>query len=259
MYHSICDELQPTHPYYETNTASDIFERQMKFLRKNGYHSVSLSEAWTIITDGSNGVKPVVITFDDGYLDFRSRAMPVLLKYGLRATVFVVTDFVRQSGIAHHAKRYMTWLDLREIHSAGMDIGSHTLSHPELHGMVWAQVERELRTSREIIEQQVQSPVSSFAYPHAFPEHDRGFVTMLRDCLEDSGYENGVCTMIGTASPAGDRFFLPRLPVNSHDDLRLFRAKLEGGYDWLHTPQRISKILLRRRTSASRPATVGSC
>ncbi|MDQ2844695.1 MAG: polysaccharide deacetylase family protein, partial [Acidobacteriota bacterium] len=63
----------------------------------------------------------------------------------------------------------------------------------------------------------------------------------LRASLERAGYEHGVSTILGTADASGDRFFLRRLPVNSCDDTRLFRAKLEGGYDWLHGLQYAAK------------------
>ena len=71
---------------------------------------------------------------------------------------------------------------------------------------------------------------------------------------------NGVCTIIGTAGPSDDTYFLPRLPINSHDDLRLFRAKLEGAYDWLHVAQRWYKSLFGRTprgSAALQPSAAG--
>jgi hypothetical protein len=97
--------------------------------------------------------------------------------------------------------------------------------------------------SKEIIEQKLGAAVTSFSYPFAFPEEDRDFTRFLSDALENHGFENGVSTIIGRARPGSNRFQLPRLPANSWDDPPLLRAKLEGGYDWLHWPQRFYKFL----------------
>jgi hypothetical protein len=65
----------------------------------------------------------------------------------------------------------------------------------------------------------------------------------LRERLSECGYRNGVSTMVGRAGPGDDCFFLKRLPINDADDEALFRAKLEGGYDWLHQVQYASKLI----------------
>jgi hypothetical protein len=85
--------------------------------------------------------------------------------------------------------------------------------------------------------------VDSFDYPFAFPEENSSFVRMLRNVLVESGYDQGVSTRIGIARGREDRYFLRRLPMNSLDDCSLFKAKLQGGYDWLHTIQYGSKLL----------------
>jgi hypothetical protein len=69
------------------------------------------------------------------------------------------------------------------------------------------------------------------------PEEDGDFIRYLADTLENMGYSSGVCSTIGRAMPRNKCFFLPRLSVNSWDDVELLRAKVEGGYDWLHWPQ----------------------
>jgi hypothetical protein len=105
------------------------------------------------------------------------------------------------------------------------------------------EVENELSQSKKILEDALGAPVKSFAYPFAFPEADRGFVSRLADLLNKCGYENGVTTILGTSHPGANRWFLPRLPINSQDDLRFLRAKLDGAYDWLHGPQYLVKTI----------------
>src|SRR5262249_27168263 len=139
--------------------------------------------------------------------------------------------------------RYMTWQELRDARMEGVHIGSHTLTHPKLHALGDGQLAQEVSQSKFMIEDNLGAPVQSFSYPYAFPEQDTRFVERVRKSLQRYGYGNGVSTVIGTATERHDRFFLPRLPANSYDDLRLFKAKLEGAYDWLHTPQRLYKLL----------------
>jgi hypothetical protein len=89
--------------------------------------------------------------------------------------------------------------------------------------------------------------VDSFAYPFAFPEHDKIFTHYLEDVLTNCGFENGVSTILGRASLAKNKFFLPRIPVNSWDDEQFFHAKILGGYDWLHWAQALKKSVYKSK------------
>ncbi len=244
MYHGIQDQLECRRPYYETNTSPALFARQMRYLKQNGYRTLGLSEAINRIVAGLDCQKCVVITFDDGYRNFYTNAFPVFAELDQTATVYVVSGLVGGDAPVHYkGKEYLTWKEVRELHEHGIHIGSHTVSHPELYTLDREEIEFQLEYSKKTIEEQLGDPVQSFSYPYAFPEADRGFVRRFRDQLHNEGYENGVSTIIGTAERDHDWFFLPRLPVNSFDDLALFQAKLEGKYDWMHAPQHWYKTI----------------
>lgn len=247
MYHGICYARRKEHPYFETNTSPQVFAEQMQFLHDNGYKTTDLAGALAGLEVGHQDRKQVVITFDDGYRDFYSHAVPILMKYKFSASLFVVTELTREQRVCQDGREYMTWNEIREVHARGIRIGSHTATHPELRTLSAEQIRYELEKSKETIEEKLGEPIRSFSYPYAFPEQDNEFVAVVKQMLEGCGYENGVSTIIGTASPQHHRFFLPRLPVNSCDDLQLFRAKLEGGYDWLHGPQYLAKMIRRSR------------
>jgi peptidoglycan/xylan/chitin deacetylase (PgdA/CDA1 family) len=166
--------------------------------------------------------------------------------------VFIVSGLTGEERIRSENEEFMTWNEIRELHSCGIQIGSHTVNHPELYRLSPPRIEDEVRRSKETIEDKLGSAVSSFSYPFAFPEQDLRFTVMVRGFLEKCGYENGVCTIIGTAGSHHNRYFLPRLPINSYDDLRFFKAKLERGYDWLHQPQRLYKSFLKRAAPGTR-------
>jgi len=244
MYHSV-SESSPNgaHPYFETTTSPRVFAAQMKFLRENSYRALKLNEAATYVESGEPLFEPsVVLTFDDGFQDFATNAFPILQKYGFTATVFLPTGYIADDRREFNKRDCLSWTEVRELHRLGVTFGSHTVTHSQLTFLKVTEVEQELRRSKQTIEDQLGHPVDSFSYPFAFPETDRPFKRRLKDLLAAEGYRHGVTTIIGTSGSGDHQFFLPRLPANSWDDLHLFRAKLEGGYDWLHPFQYATKL-----------------
>jgi len=253
MYHGIRDGAQSARPYYETNTSPEMFARHMEFLSRNGYSAIGL-EAVQSIPDGEACGKRVVITFDDGFRDFYSTAFPILSSHEFVATVFIATGFLGDRRARWKGADLMTWPEVRELQSCGVRFGSHTVNHPELERLDEKQINREVLRSKQTLEDKLGVPIKSFAYPYAFPEHNRTFTKRLAAVLETHGYENGVSTVIGRARSTDNRYFLPRLPVNTWDDRQLFQAKLEGGYDWLHLPQSVyKKVRHQVRAGAIQP------
>lgn len=243
MYHSIsaADDSR-SHPYYRTVTSAEVFQDHVKFLRENGYRAVSLSDAVSL-TQGSalEAEKHFVTTFDDGFQDFYTQAFPILSRYGYTATVFLPTAYIGNTPRKFNGVECLTWRQVRELQTAGVDFGSHTVTHSQLRDLDTLKAQAEVRCSKDTIEGELGRAVKSFSYPYAFPETDRVFRQRLREALQEAGYENGVSTIIGRVDRNDESLFMKRLPVNSFDDRRLFRAKLEGGYDWMHSAQYAAK------------------
>jgi len=259
MYHSVSENLfGKSHPYYQINTSPRIFARQMKWLHQAGYRTLSLSQLQAAFEDENVPAKTVVITFDDGYQDFYTDALPSLRRYDFTATVFLATGRISETPTCIEGADYMTWREVREAHADGIEFGSHTVSHPDLRSLGPAEIEYELGYSKEKIEDELSAPVKTFAYPFAFPEEDRSFTRFLEDLLKTHGFEGGVSTILGRAGRNDNRFFMPRLPVNSWDDRDLLRAKLEGGYDWLHWPQWLYKTTHHNVPLMQRPRWIES-
>jgi peptidoglycan/xylan/chitin deacetylase (PgdA/CDA1 family) len=256
MYHSVSDNLfGKSHPYYQINTSPTVFARQMRWLRQHGYRTMDLPEMWKAMETGQDVSKTVVITFDDGYRDFYTDAFEVMRQCGFSATIFLATDRIQNYPVRIEGVEYLTWAEVAELNAGGIQFGSHTVSHPDLRSLGPEQIEYELGCSKEIIEQKLGTAVDSFAYPFAFPEEDRTFTQFLAGMLENLGFENGVSTIIGRAGKTNNRFYLPSLPVNSWDDASLLRAKLEGGYDWLHWPQWLYKYAHHNMSLMQRAAS----
>jgi peptidoglycan/xylan/chitin deacetylase (PgdA/CDA1 family) len=255
MYHSISDDAeQGLHPYYRTSTSPSVFAEHMRFLDENKYMVVGLNEAVAILKrradegidrSAKNARKYAVLTFDDGFRDFYMEAFPLLELHGFTATVFLSTAYV---GVTERkrfkGKECLLWDEVRELDKKGITFGSHTTSHPILVDLKKEEVESEISHSKEVIEDMLGKAVRTFSYPYAFPDGNTKFKEQVKSTLERCGYDIGVSTRVGTLTdPNHDKYFLSRIPLNSYDDNDLFKAKLEGGYDWLRIPQELSKIL----------------
>ena len=280
MYHSVSEDCEENvAPYYRTVTSPEVFRQHMELLQSEGYRGVTLSTGVEIlrtktgvppieritVTNGAGG-KLVVLTFDDGFRDFHATAFPVLQQYGFGATVFLPTAFIGEEPCQFKSRDCMTWGEIRELHDAGIEFGSHTVNHPRLVDLNWAEIEKELCDSKSEIERRLNTAVRTFAYPYAFPQADELFVGRLSQLLGHSGYECCVTTEIGRARPGDDRLRLCRLPVNSADDEILLTAKLVGAYDWLGSFQMAFKackaarhrVDLHHRPSAKSASAVGA-
>jgi peptidoglycan/xylan/chitin deacetylase (PgdA/CDA1 family) len=219
---------------------------------------MALSELLPAFECGKDVSKSVAITFDDGYRDFYTDAFPVMKQCGFTGTIFLATDRIQKRPVRIEGVDYLTWQEVRELHAAGISFGSHTVTHPDLRSLGPEQIDYELSYSKETIEQEIGASVESFAYPFPFPEEDRDFTRFLADALENHGFAIGVSTIVGRARQGNSPFVLPRLPVNSWDDPNLLRAKLEGGYDWLHWPQWFYKFV-HHNVSLMQRASLNNC
>jgi len=183
----------------------DVFRAQMTFLAGAQVPVVPLSEVRS--TPGA-----VAITFDDGFRNFFEHAFPVLRQYRLPATVFVVSDYcggcndwpTQPKGTDIPSAELMTWSEVEEISRAGIEIGSHTATHPRMGVLAPAAIEAELRASREAIEQRTGKPVRTLAYPY-------GESTPLVRAAAKHHFSWACGTRLAYLSEDSDNADLPRL------------------------------------------------
>lgn len=249
MYHSISDRDQNAgHNDLALHTSPLVFETHLKYLSENGYTSISPADVVGLLSsERAMDKKYVAITFDDGYRDFYTTAFPMISKYGFNVTVYLPTAYISTKARPLMDRACLTWTEVRELHKAGVAFGSHTISHSKLEDMSDADLEEEVFASRQTIEDELGSPVCSFAYPFIFPEQDSFFAHRLRDLLKAAGYHDGVSKVIGTVQSLEERFFLRRVPISNCDDATMLRAKLDGDYDWFHTAQSARETVKRMR------------
>jgi len=252
MYHNVSDDPQiGIAPSRRTAIDPFTFRQQMRFLLTAGYHTARLSEVAAWLGDGcAPPQKTVVITFDGGLRSSYTHAFPLLQEFSFSATVFLPTAFIGASRRSFNKMECLTWLEVREMHKAGIQFGSHTVSHPLLHQLPRVELMRELAVSKAEIERQLGEPAATLSYPYEFPRGNTAFAADFRDLVVKAGYVCCVTSELGRVKSNDDPYRLKRLPVNALDDPALFRAKLEGGYDWQAWAQRV----FHRFGSRGRPA-----
>jgi peptidoglycan/xylan/chitin deacetylase (PgdA/CDA1 family) len=249
MYHSISADPEPgISSYYRTVTTPGRFLEHMRFLKLRGWRGVSLRDGLRIRAErkGEEGSEKLfALTFDDGFQDFLTSAIPALNRHGFGATMFLPTAFVSNSGspICFKGRPCLTWREIQELDSNGIEFGSHTVNHPQLVTLQWPDIESELSGSKAAIEAHTQNPITAFSYPFAFPQTEKAFCARLRQTLIALGYNICVTTTIGASTEYDDPLQLRRLPVNNDDDTALLLAKIEGAYDWLSVPQHAFKAI----------------
>jgi len=191
---------------YGLSVTPTDFAAQMGWLVENGYHAVFPSELSAAMTQSAPlPTKPIVITFDDGYRDFYDQAWPVLRRYGLKSASAVVTNFVDKGDRGD--LQYMNWNMIKELDQSGMvEIASHTQSHPDLTRMSAAQRWTELAKSKDLIEQHLGHPCTSFVYPSG--RYDGATVADARR----AGYQIAFTTNGGAVRAPQDTGIILQLP-----------------------------------------------
>jgi len=218
MYHYISDPPASADAYrLDLSVRPRDFEAQLAYLQAAGYTSISLGDLVRHLTLGDPlPAKPIVLTFDDGYVDNFVYAFPLLCRYNFRATFFVVPDLVDQG-----VPGYLTWEQAQLMAEKGMDIESHGLDHSELRGESAADQLRQVQQSREAIESHLHRPVLFFAYP--FGRYDKQTIAALRQ----AGYRAAVNTQAGVTHTSWGLFDLTRIRIHGGDGLDKFIAVLD--------------------------------
>ncbi len=207
-YHCIKDEAWP---HLRPTKIAD-FEKQMQYLSK-AYNPISLERMAQHIQNGTSlPSKAIAVTFDDGYQDNYENAYPILKKYNIPATFFLTTGFIGTGEIPVWDKEYYTaekalmlsWEQVREMSYSDISFGSHTLTHPFLTRIPRKQAQREIRLSKDIIEQQIGKTVTTFAYPSG------NFDSEIKGIVKEAGYSAAVSTIAGHNSAHDDVHALKR-------------------------------------------------
>jgi len=178
MYHHINVLPPKTSQVLQKLTVSpQIFEAQMRYLFEKNYQPISFKQFIDFLKIGKKiPKKSLIITFDDGWKNQYIYAFPVLKKYKFPATFFIVT---KQIG----GNLFMSWTQLKTLLANGMEIGSHTVNHPNLRQLKPSQLTIEIKNSKTILEKNLNYQVEVFCYPYGV------FDSKIIEMVRSSGYK----------------------------------------------------------------------
>jgi peptidoglycan/xylan/chitin deacetylase (PgdA/CDA1 family) len=190
------------------------FSRQMDWLAGHGYDPVTLDGLRAYFAGRQPlPTRPVVITLDDGYADLYQTAFPILRAHHFKAVAYIVTGFVGRPG-------YVTSAQVLELAQYGIEIGSHTVNHPDLARTSLPMVMWELISSRAWLQDLVGHAVVDFAYPSG------RFDAQVIAALQMTGYESAATTLAGTYHSETDRYTWTRIRVHGGESLLYFTQSL---------------------------------
>lgn len=165
MYHHVSS--LPTHnglDYSLTVTTTD-FAAQLTWLQQQGYHAITMTDLFDAFYDGKAlPSKPMILTFDDGYADIYTYALPLLLEHHYRGVFYIITGMI--------GGNYVTWNDVRALANSGMQIASHTVHHVNIgQPPAYTSTQKELVDSKAKLEAELNEPIQFFCYPTGEPFH----------------------------------------------------------------------------------------
>jgi peptidoglycan/xylan/chitin deacetylase (PgdA/CDA1 family) len=221
MYHSVTSYQED--PYLVT-VSPERFDQQMRWLRKRGLRGTSIRDLLQARAR-SDGRGLVGLTFDDGYADFASCAVPILRRYGFTATVFPVAGLLGGDNawdVKGPRKPLLTAGQVREVADAGMEIGSHGLRHISLTSATGGELTAEIGESRRILREASGQDVAGFCYPYGAADEQ------AVDRVRAAGYAYGCAIW---RSGLTGLHALPRIFVGESDTAPRLWAK--GVRHWL--------------------------
>jgi len=215
-YHYISDNPNPSDKARNSLSVTPFqFEQEMEWLLQNGYQTVSLKDLYDNLTWAKPlPLKPIILSFDDGYVDFYYNVYPILRKYNFKAVSFIPTGLVGQPA-------YMNWSMIEEISKwGGVDFASHGVTHRNLTSLSDRELSDELELSKKVLELHTGRQVDFIAYPYG------SFNARVIEAVKKTGYKAGASTIFGKFQNKDSLFALKRIRVPGMPSLSVFASRL---------------------------------
>jgi len=208
--------------YYVT---PEKFDAQLALLHNWEYTVITIPMLIQAITQGTAlPPRPIIITFDDGHLDNYTTAFPIMQKYGYTGVLYIVYNYIGVDG-------YMNTDQIIEMHNAGWEIGSHSLSHADLTKLDPDALKSEIFDSRTLLEQMLGIPIQTFAYPFG-AKND-----FAVDLVKASGYMAAMGASGYTpAQGLWNLYYLQRVEIKGTEDAKTFTRFLPWFGDLIYLP-----------------------
>jgi peptidoglycan/xylan/chitin deacetylase (PgdA/CDA1 family) len=214
LYHSISSEPMPLIRDFAIDART--FGDHLDLVVERGLEPLTVSAFLEAARAGDTALleRAVVITFDDGFEDFASAALPALRERGLSATLYVTTGLLRdgpEPPLDQDLARHMlSWSQLAALGgSDDVEIGGHSVTHPHLDTLGGARVRDEVGRCKRLLEDALGHEVRTFAYPHGYSG------PRVQRAVREAGYSGACGVKNALSSEADDTLSLARLMVYS--------------------------------------------
>jgi peptidoglycan/xylan/chitin deacetylase (PgdA/CDA1 family) len=227
LYHSIALDVAPR--FRKWTVDPEVLAAHMAYLHDHHYTPITVTHFTTAMADSSVLLpqRPVVLTFDDGFADFYTNALPILTRYGFAATLYIATGFVGNTSrwlhpLGEGQRPMLTWGQIAEISASGVECGAHSSTHPELDTLSPGAARKEIIASKMILEQHLGRPVSTFAYPYGF------YSPVVRRLVQQGGYSSACAVKQSMSALTDDVFALARIMVTADTSVGRFAEYIKG-------------------------------
>lgn len=244
MYHRVVEQPleRDTKWLYVT---TDQFRRQMKLIDTLGYTTITFNDYQLYLQgDLSLPAKPIIITFDDGYLDTYENATPILLKLGMKAVVFVMGNRKLRRALWDESGEkdicpLMSDDQCRTLRSYGFEIGAHTMSHNNLVELSNRDIFHEVDSSKREVEAALGEPVHTFAYPYGSVDE------RVQKIIELSGFSFACGVYSGSPEFGKTALDIRRIAINRNHSLAHVMIRLVTPYEYLEWAYHCLKTKLK--------------
>jgi peptidoglycan/xylan/chitin deacetylase (PgdA/CDA1 family) len=204
------------------------FAQQMRWLADHDL-AVSLEDVEEFLHGGRElRDGGVLVTIDDGFESVYTHALPILQGHGIPAVAYVSAGLIGTSSSGEQPERYMAWSELSALREAGVTVGSHAHTHRSLGRLEPSEVRDEAARSRQVLEDRLGRPVTSFAYPFGTPSH---YNAQTGRILAEVGYTTAFVSTHGCIGRGDDPIRLPRIKVEGGERIWMFRRCCGGAMD----------------------------